>query len=78
MSDRGALTSRPFVFVGPQGLAYVGLHNNEADCWRVALGWPDDAEIAAAKARGFCVYEATVSWQKPTTPPSGQAAEEKT
>lgn len=27
-----------------------------ADCWRVGLGWPNDAEIAEAKAKGVrCV-----------------------
>ena len=61
--DPGALNERPFVMVSPQGLAYVGLHKDEADCWRVALGWPSDEEIAARKAEGYAVYPATLTWQ---------------
>jgi hypothetical protein len=36
-------------------LMYIGLHDNEEDCWRVYLGWPDQAEIDDAKARGLMV-----------------------
>lgn len=57
-------TEHPFVLVGPKGLAYVGLHKDEASCWMVALGWPDADEIAHRKAQGFAVYQATLTWQK--------------
>lgn len=57
-------TEHPFVLVGPKGLAYVGLHKDEASCWMVALGWPDADEIAHQKAQGFAVYQATLTWQK--------------
>lgn len=64
-NDPGALNDRPFVMVGPQGLAYVGLHSNEADCWQVALGWPSDDEIAERKAEGYAVHPATLAWRGP-------------
>ena len=54
---------KPFVIVGPQGLAYVGLHSSEADCWKVYLGWPDTSEVEHAKSRGFNCYEATLQWR---------------
>lgn len=38
-----------------QQLYYIGLHDNEADCWKVYLGWPDEEEIEAAKAHGLRV-----------------------
>jgi len=57
-------TEHPFVLVGSKGLAYVGLHKDEASCWMVALGWPDADEIAHRKAQGFAVYQATLTWQK--------------
>ena len=57
-------TEHPFVLVGTKGLAYVGLHKDEASCWMVALGWPDADEIAHRKAQGFAVYQATLTWQK--------------
>lgn len=56
---------KTFVVVGPKGLDWVGLAENEADAWRVALGWPHEEEIADAKARGWYVAEATVSWKRP-------------
>lgn len=31
---------------------YVQQGGDEAEAWRVALGWPDDDEIAYAKAHG--------------------------
>ena len=62
LQDTG--TEHPFVLVGTKGLAYVGLHKDEASCWMVALGWPDADEIAHRKAQGFAVYQATLTWQK--------------
>ena len=61
--DPGSLNERPFVMVSPQGLAYVGLHTDESDCWQVALGWPSQEEIDARKAEGYAVYPATLTWQ---------------
>lgn len=56
---------KTFVMVGPLGLEYVGLHRNERDCWRVAIGWPSDDEIDQRKADGFYVSQAQITWQKP-------------
>jgi hypothetical protein len=47
------------------GLAYIGLHDDEADVWQIFLGWPDDAEIQDAKARGLCVLPLTVKYEPP-------------
>lgn len=44
------------------GLAYIGLHDGEDDVWRIFLGWPDQAEIDAAKARGLKVLPLTVGY----------------
>lgn len=44
------------------GLAYIGLHSDGPEAWRVYLGWPDDAEIADAKARGLIALPLTVSY----------------
>ncbi len=60
--DLGSLNERPFVMVGPQGLAYVGIHRDEAACWQVALGWPSQEEIDARKHEGFSVHPATLTW----------------
>lgn len=64
-NDPGALSQRPFVMVGPKGVAHVGIHKDEADCWRVALGWPTAEEIRHAQAKGFAVYPATLTWTVP-------------
>jgi len=61
-SDKGAMGPSVYVLVGPGGLCHVGLHDNEADCWRVALGWPDEAEIQTRKAEGYAVHKANVTW----------------
>lgn len=45
------------------GLAYIGLHDDEADVWRTFLGWPGEAEIADAKVRGFEVLPLTVQYK---------------
>ena len=55
---------RPYVLVGPDGVHYVGIHNSEDDCWKIALGWPSEEEILARKSEGFAVYPATLSWNK--------------
>ena len=69
-NDKGALTLRPYVFVGPNGLHYVGLHDGEDSCWRVALGWPSQEEIDLHKMHGFAVYPANVTWRTSTHQPT--------
>lgn len=62
---RGELGKVAWVCVGPQGLYYVGLHENEADTWQIAFGWPSAEEIANKKAEGWYVTDATLSWAGP-------------
>lgn len=73
--DPGALNERPFVMVGPQGLAYVGIHKDEAACWQVAIGWPSQEEIDARKGQGFAVYPATLSWNTDARPQAYELAQ---
>lgn len=40
---------KPFAIYQRGELHYLGMHASEDDCWRVALGWPSDEEIAHAK-----------------------------
>jgi hypothetical protein len=54
----------PFALIGPDGWHYIGLHPDEKDCWRVALGWPDEAEINQKKAEGYKVKKINVSYQE--------------
>lgn len=59
------MTNRmPWVVVAPSGVHWLGHAKNEADAWAVALGWPDDAEIAHHKARGWYAAEGTVTWSR--------------
>lgn len=62
---RGKLEMRPWVVVRPQGLYYIGLNINEADAWKIALGWPDESEIAEKKRAGWYAAPATATWAKP-------------
>lgn len=39
----------PYAIYQRGELYYLGLHDSEADCWRVALGWPGPEEIQYAK-----------------------------
>ena len=57
----------PWVVVGPHGVYYVGLHDDEAGAWTVALGWPDAEEIAERKADGWYAAQATMTWTQPNT-----------
>lgn len=54
-----------YVIVGNEGVAYVGLHESERDCWRVYFGFPDDSEIEQLKADGFYCARATITWTDP-------------
>lgn len=49
------------------GLAYIGLHEDEADVWKVWLGWPHPDDIEAAKRRGLRVLPVTVQYKPPGT-----------
>ena len=42
-------------------MVYIGLHDNEEDCWKIYLGWPHLEEIADAKARGLKVVRVRVT-----------------
>jgi hypothetical protein len=61
----------PWVVVAPDGVFYIGLHEDEAGAWRVALGWPDDEEIAEKKRSGWYAAQATTTWTQPNTEVSG-------
>lgn len=37
--------TRPFAIYTKGELYYLGLHEDEASCWKVALGWPSEQEI---------------------------------
>ena len=54
-----------WVIVGPQGLAYVGLHKSEADAWCIYLGWPSQEEIDNAIRSGWYAAKAQITWSKP-------------
>lgn len=41
-------------------MVYIGLHDDEADCWKVYLGWPAEAEIEDAKKRGLSAERVAV------------------
>lgn len=47
------------------GMAHIGLYENEADCWRVYLGWPDQEEIEFAKSKGLVVLPLTIHYSPP-------------
>ena len=55
----------PWVLVAPDGVAYVGLHDDEAGAWSIALGWPSDQEIEDHKRAGWYAAQATMTWKKP-------------
>ena len=46
-------------------MAYIGLHVDETDAWRVFLGWPDQEEIDDAKALGLRVLPLTINYEPP-------------
>lgn len=52
---------KAWAFVNDRGsvIAESGF-NRAADAWRIGLGWPDDQEIEAAKARGCRVVRVTI------------------
>lgn len=54
-----------WLIAGPKGLKWIGLCRSEDDAWRIALGWPDDEEIAEEKRRGYYAAKPTVTWTRP-------------
>lgn len=54
-----------YVVVGPSGVRWIGLAENEHSAWTVAFGWPTPEEIAVAKAAGWYCVKATVTWKAP-------------
>jgi hypothetical protein len=42
-------------------LVYVDVDSTEERAWQIWLGWPDAAEIEAAKAKGFYFRKAYVA-----------------
>lgn len=56
---------KPYVIVSPQGLAHVGLYENEAQAWRIYLGWPTVGEVRECIDKGWYCTEATLTWQRP-------------
>jgi hypothetical protein len=51
-----------------QPMVHIGLYANEADYWRIHLGWPDQGEIDSAKSKGLVVLPLTVTYE-PTKRP---------
>lgn len=43
---------KPYAIYRKGELHYLGLHESEADCWRVALGWPTVGEVEERKRAG--------------------------
>lgn len=42
-----------WAYIEPDGRILADTHfKDEADTWKIALGWPDDEEIEEAKRRG--------------------------
>lgn len=54
-----------YVICSPQGLEYVGLHENEADCWRIFLGWPTVGEVKEKLKEGWYCTKANIYWNDP-------------
>lgn len=55
----------PWVVVAPSGVHWLGHADSEASAWSIALGWPDEEEVAEHKRAGWYAAEATVSWKRP-------------
>ena len=55
----------PWVVVSPSGVSWLGHASDESGAWSVALGWPDDEEIAHHRRQGWYAAEAMVTWTRP-------------
>lgn len=58
-----------YVIVAPYGLVYVGLHEDERDCWRIFLGWPTVGEVRERINAGWYCAKAEITWRMPDTYP---------
>ena len=54
---------KPFVFVTPHGVEWVGLADCISHAWQIALGWPDEIEIEEAEAGGCFMAPAAVRFR---------------
>lgn len=50
-------------------MIHLGLFKDEADCWRMYLGWPTKGEVRTAQERGFVCLPCTVSYKPPELTP---------
>jgi hypothetical protein len=55
----------PWVVIARDGVYWVGLAENEARAWQIALGFPDNAEIAEKRRQGWYAAQAQLTWKKP-------------
>ena len=60
----------PWVVVAPSGVYWLGHARDEASAWSIALGWPDEEEVAEHKRAGWYASEATVTWKRPAGVPA--------
>lgn len=66
MSEVTLESESTHVVVAPDGLYWVGLAFDEADAWRIALGWPNREEILDHIEDGWYCTKANITWIKPT------------
>lgn len=48
-------------------MCWIGLYENEDDCWTNFLGWPSKEEIDYAQSQGLTVLPLTVNYEPPKT-----------
>lgn len=65
MCDTDGKPLKPWAVICPEGVYYLGLHSSEAQCWRVALGWPSSGEINHHKQAGWYACEVTIGRKAP-------------
>lgn len=46
-------------------MVHLGLYKDEADCWRVFLGWPTRGEVRHAQSQGLVCLPCAVSYKPP-------------
>ena len=47
------------------GMVFIGLFENEADCWQIFGGWPSQEEIDWHKSQGLTVLPLTMNYTPP-------------
>jgi hypothetical protein len=57
--------NQTWVIVAPDGLVYVGLHENEDHAWHIFLGWPTAEDVADRKREGWYAAPAAITWTRP-------------